>query len=180
MRAIAVLLLLLTSLGAAKADQDDPRLPPLFDVLAEAPNLHQAQKVESIIWSLWLAHEDELVMQMMRISANAIGEGLMEEALLQADQVVDRAPDYAEGWNRRATIYYMLDRYDESLADIDRVLALEPRHFGALSGRGLCLMALGRLEEAEAAFVSALAIHPQMPGARRNLEYIEDQLGNPI
>ncbi len=172
--------MLVVWLGSARADQDDPRLLPLFDVLAEAPDLHQAQKVESVIWALWLNHDDARVMQLMSIAATAMGEGLMEAALEQVDQVVDRAPDFAEGWNRRATIYYMLSRYEDSLADIERVLALEPRHFGALSGRGLCMMALGRLEEAEVAFIEALAIHPQMPGARRNLEYIEDQLGDPI
>ncbi len=162
------------------ADQDDPRLQPLFAALADASNLRQAQPVEQIIWALWLDHEDEKVEQMMSVSAAAMGEGLMQAALEEVDRVVGKAPSYSEGWNRRATILYMLDRYKDSLADIEKVLALEPRHFGALSGRGLCYLAMGRLEEAELAFIQALAIHPQMPGAQRNLRFIEKQLGNPI
>ncbi|GAB5469775.1 MAG: hypothetical protein Kilf2KO_28050 [Rhodospirillales bacterium] len=165
---------------AARADQADPRLDPLFEGLAEAKSLRQAQSFEQLIWVLWLEHEDERVMERMSVSAMALSKGLTDAALHELDAVVALAPHYAEGWNRRATLYYMLERYEDSLADIERVLALEPRHFGALSGRGLCLMALGRYAEAEVAFVAALDLHPQMPGATRNLRYLKDLLGNPI
>ncbi len=166
--------------GPLQADQEDPRLAPLFAALVKAPDAQQAFGVEQLIWMLWLEHENAEVEQRMSVSANALGEGLMDAALQEVDAVISLAPDYSEGWNRRATILYMLERFEDSLADIEKVLALEPRHFGALSGRGLCYMALGQLEEAEAAFREALAIHPQMPGARRNLQYIEQQLGTPL
>ncbi|MEQ8653084.1 MAG: tetratricopeptide repeat protein [Kiloniellales bacterium] len=166
--------------ASLSADQEDPRLDILFDVLAEAPNHQQAWNVEQLIWAVWLEHENERVERMMSVSAAAMGEGLLEAALGEVDKVVAQAPDYAEGWNRRATILYMMNRFEDSLADIEQVLQLEPRHFGALSGRGLCYMAMGRLEEAEVALIAALEIHPQMPGAARNLQFIKRQLGNPI
>ncbi len=162
------------------ADQDDPRLGQLFGALAEAQSHTAAWQVEQLIWAVWLEHENDDVELRMRIAALSMGEGLMESALEEVDKVVAMVPDYSEGWNRRATILYMQNRFEDSLADIEKVLELEPRHFGALSGRGLCYMAMGRLEEAEAAFAAALAIHPQMPGAQRNLRFIEKQLGDPI
>lgn len=177
---IAALLLSAALVGPSAADQDDLRLDPLFAALEQSRSLRQAQTYETLIWGLWLAHDDVKVEQMMSVAGAAIGEGLLEAALGETDRVVARAPDYAEGWNRRATVLYLLDRYEDSLADIERVLALEPRHFGALSGRGLCLMALERYEEAETAFVEALAVHPQMPGVKRNLRYLRRKLGNPI
>ncbi len=179
-RILLVFALLLVAREPLYADQDDPRLEPLFTALAEAPSHRQAWNVEQLIWALWLDHEDDRVEQLMRVSAAAMGEGLLEAALGEVDKVVVEAPDYAEGWNRRATILFMQNRFEDSLADIEKVLALEPRHFGALSGRGLCYLAMGELGKAETAFVAALAIHPQMPGAARNLQFIERQLGDPI
>lgn len=172
--------LLIVARGPLYADQGDPRLEILFSALAEAPTFQQAWNVEQLIWAVWLDHEDERVEEMMSVSAAAMGVGDLEVALSEVDKVVAQAPDYAEGWNRRATILYMLNRFEDSLAAIDKVLALEPRHFGALSGRGLCYMAMGQLEEAEVALTAALEIHPQMPGATRNLKFIKRQLGDPI
>jgi len=181
MKALAlVVLLLLLSVSPAGADQNDPRLDPLFEALEDSRTLGEAQTYEARIWGLWLEHDDERVGQMMSVAGVAIGEGLLEAALSETDLVVERAPEYAEGWNRRATILYLLDRYEDSLDDIAQVLALEPRHFGALSGRGLCLMALGRYAEAEPAFLKALALHPHLPGAKRNLRYLRRKLGRPI
>lgn len=172
--------LLFLASGPLLADQDDPRLEPLFASLAEAGSPQEAQDVEYRIWSLWIEHEDEKVKRRMSVAGAAMGEGLLDAALQEVNQVVALAPGYAEGWNRRATILFMLGRFEDSLADTDRVLALEPRHFGALSGRGLNLMSLGRLADAESAFIAALAIHPQMMGARANLMLIERELGDPI
>ncbi len=181
MKAILLAFAFLTLVGGPlHADQSDPRLEVLFTALAEAQNFQQAWNVEQLIWAVWLDHDDESVEQMMSVSAAAMGEGLLEAALGEVDKVVAQAPDYAEGWNRRATILFMLNRFEESLVAIDQVLALEPRHFGALSGRGLCYMAMGRLGKAEVALKAALQIHPQMPGAARNLAFIKRQLGNPI
>jgi len=89
---------------------------------------------------------------------------------------VQLAPNFAEGWNKRATALYLLGRYDDSIKDIAKVLELEPRHFGALSGLGLCNAQLDKEKEALDAFEKALAINPNMPGIRQDAEDMKKSL----
>ncbi len=98
------------------------------------------------------------------------------QALAVFDRVVALAPHFAEGWNKRATTLYLLGRYADSITDIAKVLALEPRHFGALSGLGLCEAQRDRLPEAVAAFQRALAINPNMPGVQINIRNLQDEI----
>src|SRR3546814_20777188 len=86
------------------------------------------------------------------------------------------APGFAEGWNKRATVHYLLGNYGESLADIAETLALEPRHFGALSGRGLVYLRLEDAQRALDAFEQALAIPPNLPAAALNAEELRKML----
>ena len=85
-------------------------------------------------------------------------------------------PDFAEGWNRRATMYYLSGDYLKSLADIDHVLELEPRHFGAISGLGVVNMALERIEAARDAFERVLSLYPLNMPAQENLKLIKKRL----
>ena len=89
------------------------------------------------------------------------------------DDRLDERRIIAEGWNKRATLYYLMGRHEESLADIDRVIKLEPRHFGALSGAGLVNMALERPEAALKAFKRALDANPHMPSAEARVKALE-------
>jgi tetratricopeptide (TPR) repeat protein len=86
------------------------------------------------------------------------------------------SPNYAEVWNKRATLYYLMGRMDDSLNDIKKTLDLEPRHFGALSGRGMIYQRMGKNPEALAAFKEALSINPKMPGARLAVQELEKLL----
>ena len=95
-----------------------------------------------------------------------------EAALTSFNTVIEMRPDFAEGWNKRATLYYLVGEFERSIADVERTLALEPRHFGALSGLGLINMALERPVEALAAFEAALAVHPHMPNAKRMIKQL--------
>ena len=97
-------------------------------------------------------------------------------ALETFEKMVVLAPDYAEGCNKRATIYWILGDHQSSLDDIDRTLALEPRHFGALSGRGLVYGALEEWDLAIESFEEALVVNPQMTGPRANAEAIRQML----
>jgi tetratricopeptide (TPR) repeat protein len=97
-------------------------------------------------------------------------------ALGKFDQIVKIAPGFAEGWNKRATVHYLLGDFAGSLHDIERTLKLEPRHFGALSGRGLVLLELDQQAGALEAFESALEVHPKLPGASHNAKALRREI----
>jgi len=180
MKALLTLLLLLGLAAPAAADQTDPRLPDLFSALAAAPSPELAQPIELSIWEIWFEHPDPVIAKLMENAVRATAVDDFASAERALNQVVVLAPDYAEGWNRRATLYFLMGRIDESLADIEAVLALEPRHFGALSGQGLCFLTKEDLPAAAEAFKRALAVNPQMPGARENLDALKQILGDDI
>jgi tetratricopeptide (TPR) repeat protein len=106
----------------------------------------------------------------------ALSIGDFEDALEAFTEVTLRAPDFAEGWNRRATLYYLMGRYQESIADVYETLKLEPRHFGALSGMGLIYTALADEETALIWFEKALEVNPHMAGVRYRVELIKRRL----
>lgn len=174
---IAIFLVLnLMLAGPLVADQTDPRLNQLFLDLSEAPDPAAAQPVEHTIWQIWTTSESDAVNILMRKGIEAMEQRNFLGALNNFNQVVQIAPDFAEGWNKRATVHYMMGAYEDSLKDIRETLRLEPRHFGALSGRGLVMMQLDRTDDALSAFEAALKVHPQMPGARLNAEILRKLL----
>jgi tetratricopeptide (TPR) repeat protein len=151
-------------------------LDSLFERLHTAPDERTAQLLEEAVWQIWLRSGSDTVDVLMQQSIKAMNERETQSALEILDAVVALAPDYAEGWNKRATVLFLLDRYSESMRDIVRVLELEPRHFGALSGIGLIHRALGDKEKALAAFRQALEIHPFLPGARKAIEELSEEV----
>lgn len=167
--------------GAALADQDDPELGPLLDELADPSlDLPYAQQLETMIWSHWFRHDDEAVAAVMNEGGDHLRYGDLEAALQMFDEAVELAPDFAEAWNRRATVNYHLGRYQESLADIEETLAREPRHFGALFGRGLVYMGLEEWQKAYDAFGETLKVNPHAFNADTLRKAIEaEHLGNP-
>ena len=108
-------------------------------------------------------------------AAQAIDDKDFPLALDVLDQIIVLKPDFAEAWNKRATVYYLLDDYSASLADIRQVLALEPRHFGALSGLGLILESMDRKQEAIEVFRRTLDINPRLDKVRESLERLEKE-----
>jgi tetratricopeptide (TPR) repeat protein len=134
----------------------------LFGALKAAPDDASAKHVEARIWALWLqTPSDTAALLMMRAKA-AIDAQQMDVALQLLDAVVKLRPDYVEGWNRRATLYYLRNDYVHSLQDIEQVLVREPRHFGALAGLGMIMQDLGDEKRALDAFRKALAINPHL------------------
>ena len=114
-----------------RADQNDVKLSDLFRQLQSAPELTQAQLIERRIWDIWHTHTDPQVHKTMAVGVLSMRSGALKKALAAFDKIVAIDPNFAEGWNKRATIYYMMGRYTASVKDIQRALYLEPRHFGA-------------------------------------------------
>ena len=134
----------------------------LFGALKAAPDEASAKHVEARIWAVWLqTPSDTAALLMMRAKA-AMDAQQVDVALKLLDAVVRLRPDYIEGWNRRATIYYLKNDYTHSLEDIQQVLIREPRHFGALAGLGMIMQEIGDEKRALDAFRKALAVNPHL------------------
>ena len=177
MRAMLCACLLLLGLaGAAAADQKDPRLDTLFAMLKASTSPREAATFEGEIWSLWLAHDSATVSLLMGRTLQAMNQGRLADSLEILDEMVVLAPDFAEAWNKRATVLYLMQRFEASLRDVEKTLALEPRHFGALSGAGLIFDALGQQAAALHAYREALAVHPNLGHARERIQALEEAL----
>ena len=160
----------------ARADQTDPRLGALFTHLKAASDPLSAREIEADIWQIWVSSDDGAVSALMQQGDLAMNQGDLRRAYDKFQQIVAIAPKFAEGWNRRATVEYLLGDYKDSLSDIEKTLGLEPRHFGALSGRGLVYMAMGEEELALKSFEAALKVYPLMPGPNFNAEELRKRL----
>jgi tetratricopeptide (TPR) repeat protein len=101
-------------------------------------------------------------------------------AIAVLDKIVTQKPDFAEGWNKRATVYYYANEYGRSLADIERTLALEPRHFGALAGLGMIMQDTGDIPRAIKAFEQAIAVNPTLTNLKRAIEELNAHIGRDI
>ncbi|MEP5584445.1 MAG: tetratricopeptide repeat protein [Roseibium sp.] len=140
----------------ATPEQDD-----LFKALKTAPNQAEATLIENEIWKSWMAAGPTLDIRSKVKTAMELRDNYdLAGAKVLLDDVIVEAPDYSEGWNQRAFILFLQGDYEASLADIDRALELEPRHFGALSGKGMILMTLGRSDLGQKALRKAVDIHP--------------------
>lgn len=171
--ALAVAAGLLPPAGPARARQDDPRLEALFARLKAAGSAAEAEPVEKEIWSVWGEAGEPAGDALMARGSEALARRDHLAAREAFDELVRRAPDFAEGWNKRATLHFVAGDYRASVEDIRRTLALEPRHFGALSGLGLIYLAIDRPEAAARSFEAALAVHPHLPGARAHVEMLK-------
>ena len=176
LRAIFLIFGLIGFAAPALSDQTDPKLDALFIQLKAASGHIEAAPVEQRIWAIWLESSDKNVTLLMEEGVDRMNVGDHGAALQAFDKIVKIAPDFAEGWNKRATVHYLMENFQKSLADIVKTLELEPRHFGALSGRGLVYAKLDKLERAFDAFEAAVAVNPHMIGARTNLEVIRQIL----
>lgn len=173
---LALLLTTICFLPCASADQNDAELDALFEALAETSNTEFLAQIENRIWAIWYQHTEEDVQAMLAAGDRLMNAGYHGDALRVFNAVVDQQPDFAEAWNRRATLHYLMGNLVESISDIDRTLELEPRHFGALSGLGLVYLQQDNLIKAREAFEKLLIIHPNSPAGRQNLERVLDAL----
>ncbi len=134
----------------------------LLGALKVAPDEESAKAVEARIWSIWMTTPSDTAALLMVRARSAMESKDYEVAIKLLDAVIKLRPDYIEGWNRRATVYYMQNDYTHSMEDIQEVLRREPRHFGALAGLGMILQETGDDKHALDAFRRALAINPYL------------------
>lgn len=182
-RLTAVLLILLGFAMAANdatARQDDKRLDALFERLQRTADAQEARMIEGLIWSIWFRSGDATRDRLLERGNEAMNAGKLTDALAQFNAVIEADPKLAEAWNRRATLYFMLGNLDASVRDIERTLALEPRHFGALSGLGMIYAQREQYEAAVKAFERGLKVNPHMPGAKQTIQDLRKRIGQDI
>jgi tetratricopeptide (TPR) repeat protein len=150
-------------------------LDTLFTELKNAQSVDAAKATEAAILRRFLISGSDTVDLLMTWAIDSMNKEDYPLALDILDNIVTMKPDYAEGWNKRATVYYLADEYGKSLADIRRVLALQPKHFGALSGLGMIMRELGEKKKAIAAFREALAVDPYLENVKKALEELEKE-----
>jgi tetratricopeptide (TPR) repeat protein len=152
-------------------------LDSLFEQLKAAESEDAAAFVENLIWELWLISEQEEVNVLMAKGIEEMSKGNYARAVQAFSAITELSPDFPEGWNKRATAQYLKGDFLASMRDIERTLALEPRHFGALTGLGLIHTALGNELAALKAYETVLSIHPKQKGLQKYVEELRRKLG---
>ena len=160
MKLINIFILIFLISLPVKSDQYDSRLPSLFDQLYLSKGVEEINGITRQIWDIWHETNDINIeadfyrgMESMRIH-----DLIMSIAFFT--RVIEKKPDFAEGWNKRATAYFMLGEFDKSMLDINQTLNLEPRHFGALDGMGLIFIHLQQYSEAIKIYDQMLKFFP--------------------
>jgi tetratricopeptide (TPR) repeat protein len=180
-RAVAALLLGtlvsgLSGVSVAVAQDASMSTAELLDKL-RSPDLTNWPDVEAAIWSRWSQSGSPTADLLLDRGRTAMESGDIEVAIDHLTALVDHAPDFAEGYNARATAYYRAGLYGPALADIEMALALNPQHFGAIMGLALILEETGHPADALSAYRAVSAIHPHRPTLKDAMERLERQLG---
>lgn len=177
---IAILLLAVPPASAQTADvsasQELSRLDKLFEDLKRERNEAAAKRIANFIREEWGRSGSATVDLMMQWSQKAMSEERYDVALDFLDQITVLAPQFAEGWNRRATLHYAMGSYAKSMADIEHVLRLEPRHFGALSGMAAIFKTYDMKEPALQAFQRVLDVYPMLRSAQEEVADLAEEL----
>ena len=148
-----------------QADQTDMRLPALFEELNVTSDKATAEVIANQIWAIWSEHgDDKRLSQNLLLGTEQINAGSLRAAEETFTTIIDTDPAFAEAWNKRATVYFLMGAFAQSKRDIAQTIIREPRHFGALSGLGLVETHLGNYAAALKAYEQAAALHPYLEG----------------
>lgn len=154
----------------------DTQLDSLFSDLKRERNEKAAERLANRIWEAWYRSGSASVDLMMLWAQQALQAKKFDVALDFLDQVVTLQPQYAEGWNRRATVHFMMGNFRKSMTDIERTLKLEPRHFGALSGMAQIMANTNHNELALQAWQRVLVIYPMLRNAQNEVSRLSEEL----
>jgi|TARA_B110000438_G_scaffold284783_1_gene314180 tetratricopeptide (TPR) repeat protein len=154
-----ILILINTSLSADTSKKI--ALENLFIELKNAEHILDAKKTENKIWNIWSEHyNNEKLTKEMALGTKHMSNGNYVAAYKIFTNIIEQDPDWAEAWNKRATVSFLMGNFKDSLKDINQTLIIEPRHFGALSGSGLVYINLNKYEEAIKSYKAAQKIYP--------------------
>ena len=149
------------------------RIDELFNQLKNTTNNQESKKIESQIWELWTTHPSKSnLTALMADGSFYMSQNKLETAYETFIQTIKLDPNWAEAWNKRATVLYLMGKYELSQADIDKVLELEKRHFGALSGQGLVQTALQNYQKAIDSYIEAHKIYPSSQSTLQMIEQL--------
>ena len=158
---ILVLILFISSFFLSAQSSQKIILNKLFDQLIETKDLKSAEQLEKRIWSVWSKHpNNNKLTDKMKFGTELMQYGDYNYALKVFDNIIVTDPQWSEAWNKRATVYFLMNKFKNSLDDIDKVLIMEPRHFGALSGQARIYIKLQKYEKAIKSIERALEFYP--------------------
>jgi len=163
-------------LPRARRGDQTKSLDFLFGALKAAPDEDSAKSIEERIWAQWMASGSDTANLLMGRAKQAVEAGDHSLAIRLLDAVVEVKPRYVEGWNRRATVFFLKKDYAAALKDLRKVLTLEPRHFGALAGLGLIMQEIGSDKDALAAYRRAVDIYPQLKGMADKIKSLAEKV----
>ena len=157
-----------------EANDKNKKLDRLFNDL-KFKNATLSYEIEQKIWELWSTHpSDKNLTTMLAEGSNLVNKQKFDQAIVVFSKVIDLDPKWAEAWNKRATVLYMIGEFQKSQDDIDKVLELEERHFGALAGQGLVNIQLENYDKAIMSYKKAQQIYPKMKSPKIMIKQIEE------
>ena len=180
-----LVIVVLSSLFFSNVNAEDRKdeLNKLFSQLKNSKNLSSAQIVEKKIWEIWLIHPSDdrrgfRLTELLTQGSRLMNLGELNKAYELFTTIIATEPDWSEAWNKRATVLYLMNRYESSLDDIKITLTLEPRHFAALSGQALNYIELKKYEKAIESYKAAQKIYPLLDSAKKMIPELEQLLND--
>ena len=174
MNKILSIIILFLSTTALSANERDTQLDKLFTELKK--NISSSSpEIAQQIWTLWSTHPtDEKLTSILDEGSRLVQDQKLIRAIDIFTDVIEMDPTWAEAWNKRATVFYMVGEFQKSQDDIDKVLELENRHFGALAGQGMVNIKLKNYDKAKKSYQKAQEIYPAMKSSKVMIEQIEE------
>ena len=178
MKKISFIFLFFIFSSSLFADDNHQReIDKLFIQLKSANDFENSKKIEDKIWDLWITHPSKnSLTKLLADGSSAMMDNKLDTAYNKFTEVIELDPNWAEAWNKRATVLYLMGKYKLSQADIDKVLAIEERHFGALTGQGLVQTALKNYQKAIDSYIEAHKVHPFMKSPMIMIEKLQIEL----
>ena len=177
MKKILFIFFIFLSSSSLFADDSNKEIDNLFIQLKTATNFEKSKEIEDKIWDLWTTHPSKNdLTELLADGSSAMMNNKFNTAYDKFTEVIELDPNWAEAWNKRATVLYLMGKYELSQADIDKVLMIEKRHFGALTGQGLVQTALKNYQKAIDSYIEAHKVHPFMKSPLVMIEKLQLQL----